>query len=370
MLAAFGLGLLGERGRNTSPAIVPGSSTANGTSTGFREDRPNQGTDNLLSPNQLHYCLAEAIRLEGMRLAVGSDNSQINAYNAAVADSNSRCGSYRYDESALQAARSRVERVRADLMIEGRSRLSAGHTALAATEGAPSKANVAPRTADATAPTFTLIPQAGFIIVNSANLRERPDERSAVIAKLPAMTAVSVLDFPELHWYSVTAVVESQELTGFVSSHLVAMGDRRSALGQYCSPAGPERPVTGSVIQQARRGDHQLRVKAANSDVLVKLKTAAGSTALAFYVRAHESGQVTSLGDGDYYVYFATGSNFSTKCMEFLDNMSVQKDASLASFQTSVRGDYIYHSSAEYQLTTQSGGNFRPSHATADEFRN
>ena len=132
VLAAFGMGLLVERGRNMSLTVGTTPSTASGVSPGVSEDRPGVGTDILLSPNQLNYCLAEAIRLEGMRAAVGPDNSQIDAYNAAVADSNSRCGSYRYDESALQAARSRVERIRTDLLIEGRSRLLAGHPALPA----------------------------------------------------------------------------------------------------------------------------------------------------------------------------------------------------------------------------------------------
>ncbi|MBL0029118.1 MAG: hypothetical protein IPO95_08610 [Rhodanobacteraceae bacterium] len=123
VLAAFGLGMLGERSRRTSPTVDSNASAGSAPSPSFGEDRPGVGTDNLLSATQLNYCLAEAIRLEGMRDAVGSDNSKIDVYNAAVADSNSRCGSYRYYEDALQAARSRVEEVRAALLIEGQVRL-------------------------------------------------------------------------------------------------------------------------------------------------------------------------------------------------------------------------------------------------------
>jgi hypothetical protein len=89
------------------------------------ETVPPVGQNLLLSTAQIRYCLAEGIRLEGAKSAVNNYiDSDVDRFNAMVADYNSRCGQYRYRSGALEAARSEVEAYRSTMQSEGRARLS------------------------------------------------------------------------------------------------------------------------------------------------------------------------------------------------------------------------------------------------------
>lgn len=57
------------------------------------------GTDDVLTTEQITYCLAQEIRLGAAQNAVNQyADSDINRFNAMVDDYNSRCGSYRYNQ--------------------------------------------------------------------------------------------------------------------------------------------------------------------------------------------------------------------------------------------------------------------------------
>jgi len=87
------------------------------------EERPPFGSDQVLGPAQLRYCLAEEIRLEAARRALNSYVEwQVNRFNAMVDDYNGRCSRFRYRRGALESARAEVERYRVRLQAEGRSR--------------------------------------------------------------------------------------------------------------------------------------------------------------------------------------------------------------------------------------------------------
>ena len=87
------------------------------------EEQPSAGTNNVLGPAQIRYCLAEDIRLEAAKGAlnnyVGSD---VDRFNAMVADYNGRCGQFRYRRGSLESARSEIEGIRSLLQAEGRNR--------------------------------------------------------------------------------------------------------------------------------------------------------------------------------------------------------------------------------------------------------
>ena len=86
---------------------------------------PPVGQDLVFSTAQIRYCLAEDIRLEGTKSAVNNYiDSDVDRFNAMVADYNSRCGSFRYRSGALESARRDVEPYRSQLQSEGRSRFA------------------------------------------------------------------------------------------------------------------------------------------------------------------------------------------------------------------------------------------------------
>lgn len=90
-----------------------------------QESMPPVGQDLVFSTSQIRYCLAEDIRLEGAKSAVNNYiDSDVNRFNAMVADYNSRCGSFRYRGGTLEGARREIESYRSQHESEGRSRFS------------------------------------------------------------------------------------------------------------------------------------------------------------------------------------------------------------------------------------------------------
>lgn len=90
-----------------------------------QESKPPVGQDLVLSPVQIRYCLAEDIRMEGAKATLNNySDSDVDRFNAMVADYNSRCGSFRYRSGALERARRDVEPYRSQLQAQGRSRFA------------------------------------------------------------------------------------------------------------------------------------------------------------------------------------------------------------------------------------------------------
>ncbi|WP_265706358.1 peptidoglycan-binding domain-containing protein, partial [Verminephrobacter aporrectodeae] len=84
---------------------------------------PPVGTNNVLTSEQLRYCVAEEIRLNAAKEVTNNYNdSDVDRFNGIVADYNSRCGQSRYRSGSLEGARAEVERYRAVLEADGRAR--------------------------------------------------------------------------------------------------------------------------------------------------------------------------------------------------------------------------------------------------------
>ena len=89
------------------------------------EDKPPVGTNYVLSISQIRYCLSDQIRLEAAKGVLNSYvKSDVDRFNAMIADYNSRCGEFRYSRGSLESARFEVEQNRKVLETEGRSRFS------------------------------------------------------------------------------------------------------------------------------------------------------------------------------------------------------------------------------------------------------
>jgi peptidoglycan hydrolase-like protein with peptidoglycan-binding domain len=105
-----------------------------------QESMPPVGQDLVFSTAQIRYCLAEDIRMEGVKSALNNYiDSDVGRFNAMVADYNSRCGSYRYRSGALESARRDIEPYRSQLQSEGRSRFARSPSTGSLSMPAPSR---------------------------------------------------------------------------------------------------------------------------------------------------------------------------------------------------------------------------------------
>lgn len=90
----------------------------------FSEQMPSIGTNNILDPAEIRYCIAEDIRIKGANSVIDNyDKNSVNRFNRIVDNYNSRCSEFRYRRGALELATSAVEPYRSALLAEGRSRL-------------------------------------------------------------------------------------------------------------------------------------------------------------------------------------------------------------------------------------------------------
>ena len=131
------LWLIGQSDKNTpspAPAYSPPAQTAAPRSSSPiqpqapsrpTESRPPVGQNLVFTREQIRYCLAEDIRMDGAKAALNYySDSDVDRLYALVADYNSRCGSFRYRSGALESARRDVEPYRSLLQAEGRSRFA------------------------------------------------------------------------------------------------------------------------------------------------------------------------------------------------------------------------------------------------------
>lgn len=92
------------------------------------EERPPVGRDHVLGAAQIRYCLAEDIRMEAAKGSLNNySDSDVDQFNAMVADYNSRCGAFRYRSGSLELAKSDISPFTSDLRTEGSLRFSASN---------------------------------------------------------------------------------------------------------------------------------------------------------------------------------------------------------------------------------------------------
>jgi hypothetical protein len=89
------------------------------------EAKPPVGQNLVFSSEQIAYCVAEDIRMEGAKSSVDNySDSDVDRFNAMVVDYNSRCSNFRYRRGALEGVRSSIEPYRSELYSEGQQRLT------------------------------------------------------------------------------------------------------------------------------------------------------------------------------------------------------------------------------------------------------
>ena len=74
------------------------------------EVKPSVGTGQILSRNEIRYCLSEKVRMEAMGDYIDATKRvHIERFNALVGDYNARCSNYRYRQSDMTSASTAVD---------------------------------------------------------------------------------------------------------------------------------------------------------------------------------------------------------------------------------------------------------------------
>ena len=103
---------------------VPASTPAYAPPASNVEQMPPVGSGMTLSNNQIRYCVSEDIRVTAMKDLINSYSShEVDQFNAAVADYNSRCSSYRYRRGALESVTAEVQANRYALTQEAQNQV-------------------------------------------------------------------------------------------------------------------------------------------------------------------------------------------------------------------------------------------------------
>ncbi|SDR55275.1 hypothetical protein SAMN05443245_7645 [Paraburkholderia fungorum] len=123
------------------------------------ESMPPIGQALVFSTEQIRYCMAENIRMDGAKSALNNySDDDVDRFNAMVGDYNNRCGNFRYRNSALESARRDIEPYRNQLRVEGMMRFSPAPATTSLANGgqldANSSLNSAPVTMESTEATY------------------------------------------------------------------------------------------------------------------------------------------------------------------------------------------------------------------------
>lgn len=89
-----------------------------------QETIPPVGTNNVLNSSQIRYCLSEKIRMDAVETSINTYSQQeIDYFNNAVSDYNSRCGAFKYRRGALSSVENSVNANSSALRAEGLNKL-------------------------------------------------------------------------------------------------------------------------------------------------------------------------------------------------------------------------------------------------------
>ena len=103
--------------KNEAPDIAPIS-----TERGLEFKKPRGGKNNLLSVQEIRWCIREDIRIEAMR-GIVETNKEIIEFNKMVDDYNNRCGSYRFYPDSRKKAEQDINPIRELIIAEAISKV-------------------------------------------------------------------------------------------------------------------------------------------------------------------------------------------------------------------------------------------------------
>lgn len=337
--------LLYDNGKSNSTTYTPREVT-------FVESVPSEDSTVELTVAEHNFCAAEERRLEEMGYRVETLR-QVALYLYYDGAFETKCDSSRTVAWRLQEAKEYVRRESNRLVEEARKRVA----------GNP--------VTDRDHQIVEFIDQYvanGFIIVDAANVRSEPNTNSSRIGRLEALHEVLQLGPSEGGWVNILFFDQGDIKFGYMAERLVQTQSWEIARETYCELDRTQRPVSGHVFDRIGTGHNSLMVTASNSDTIVKLRDYRGDI-LTFFVRANETAWVADVPDGVFDVLFASGTKFSSKCVDFLGAMNVIGTRTPIQLRSRRIGQNIEYTEQQFDLRQQARGNFNPGSFTAEDFR-
>lgn len=133
------------------------------------EEMPPVGSGLVFTAHEIRYCLAEDVRLSTIKKAIDNySQTEVNRFNAAIDDFNSRCSSYKYSRGTLGSIQDEVNSRHAPLVLEGLERLDSWRSETSSQSG------ITPPAADvqSVAVQQKVEPQSPSVVPTQPNLAE------------------------------------------------------------------------------------------------------------------------------------------------------------------------------------------------------
>lgn len=204
------------------------------------------------------------------------------------------------------------------------------------------------------------------VAVDELKLRQGPGETQPVLTLLDRFTTVQVVGPASAGEWTEVKTPAGQ--TGWVPRRALYAGSGSLHKQEWCGANKGSAPAAGEVLVRRATGEHRLLIhNDGRTDAVVKLKTAAGTTVVSYFVPATYHLGVGGIPDGTYRIEFSTGRQFSRACGIFTEG----GEARLMPFMLTYKqlGTRMRSSSApEIALVTAPGDPRQPQPLDIDHF--
>lgn len=157
------------------------------------------------------------------------------------------------------------------------------------------------------------------VAIDELKLRQGPGETAPVLTLLDRFTTVQVVGPPTGSEWTEVRIPAGQ--IGWVPRRALYAGAGSLHKQEWCGANRGSAPAAGEVLVRRATGEHRLLVhNDGRTDAVVKLKTAAGTTVVSYFVPATYHIGVGGIPEGSYRIEFATGSHYSRACGIFTED--------------------------------------------------
>lgn len=174
------------------------------------------------------------------------------------------------------------------------------------------------------------------VAVDMLKVRQAPSEDQPVVALLDRFMLVRVMAADQDGKWA--RIMTPGGVVGYVPQRLLFGGTGAQSRDLWCKSQMGEPPVNGDVLMRRTGGEHELKiVNATGHDIVMRLKTPAGPTLMAFFVARGKSARIDGVPKGRFDAVFATGQHFSRACGLFLEEMQTYRPPQTGPIQIPAR---------------------------------
>lgn len=170
---------------------------------------------------------------------------------------------------------------------------------------------------------------------------------SVLVRDMPSMSANVIGEIRQFHDVEVEKgkavngwdYLLYKNIGGYIQQKQLAMGSGYDKYNTQCRGFGLTRPDHGASLFHPIEGPHALTViNPPGEDAIVKLKDSSTDDLLVYYLHGGHSITLNNVPEGEFWVLYATGENFSPHCGHFVDHMSAWRDIKRIKFVTTYDG--------------------------------